>query len=99
MTACIDFIEALTADQVAEALGCEPQHVNELAAAGKLPGVKYGRSWRFPVSALREYLAQRAMQNVAPKSYEDIPTTKPAQKGRGRRKPPMDLTQTVRVVD
>ncbi|WP_454731877.1 MULTISPECIES: helix-turn-helix domain-containing protein [Cupriavidus] len=90
----LHLIEALTSDQVAEALGCERQHVNELAAAGKLPGVKYGRSWRFPVSALKQYLAERALENVAPKQYEQA---KPAQKGRGRAKPLMDLTQTVRV--
>ncbi len=94
MTAALDLIEALTPDQVAEALGCETQHVNELAAARKLPGVKYGRSWRFPIIALKQYLVQRAMENVVPKKYEDA---KPVQKPRGRAKPLMDLTQTVRV--
>lgn len=94
MSPALDLLETLTPDQVAEALGCESQHVNELAAAGKLPGVKYGRSWRFPVSALKQYLAERALENVAPKKYESV---KPVQKGRGRAKPLMDLTQTVRV--
>ena len=49
--------------EVAEILDCETTTVHEKARTGELPGVKFGRSWRFPRTALLEVLHQRAMQN------------------------------------
>lgn len=57
-------VDILTPEQVAEALGCEPGHVNALAASHRLPGVKFGRSWRFPASALTRFLDEQAMANL-----------------------------------
>ncbi|MGE0769860.1 MAG: helix-turn-helix domain-containing protein [Hyphomicrobiaceae bacterium] len=59
-------LDALTAEQVAEALGCTPEHVNELASAHKIPAVKFGRSWRYPAAAVNAFLAQQAMSHIEP---------------------------------
>jgi len=42
----------LSPAEVAELLGCCGETVNEAARDGRLPGVKFGRSWRFPRVAL-----------------------------------------------
>lgn len=84
-------LEVLTPEQAAEALGCEPQHVNELAAQFKLPAVKYGRSWRFPVAAMNQFLAQRALDHIAQASVAPSPTPMPLPTGRRRQLP--DLTK------
>lgn len=53
-------LNLLTVEQVAEALGNAPGHVNALAASRSLPAVKYGRSSRFPSEALSRFLDQQA---------------------------------------
>lgn len=50
--------------EAAALLDCEPSTVQEGARRGDLPGVKFGRSWRFPRSALLEALHQKAMANM-----------------------------------
>jgi len=50
----------MTAAQLAEALGCEVETVHERTNAGDLPGVKFGRSWYYPVEALRSWLNEVA---------------------------------------
>lgn len=57
-------IAALTAEEVAELLGCTPEHVNTLASSRNLPAVKFGRSWRFPAAALERFLDEQATANL-----------------------------------
>jgi excisionase family DNA binding protein len=57
--------DVLTEIEAAELLDCEPATVQEKARLGKLPAVKYGRSWRIPRSALMESLHNEAMANMA----------------------------------
>jgi excisionase family DNA binding protein len=57
----------MSSDEVAAYLDCKPKTVEEAARSGRLPGVKYGYSWRFPRSALDEALhieAMRAMNKL-----------------------------------
>ncbi|WP_414706648.1 helix-turn-helix domain-containing protein [Ralstonia sp. UBA689] len=86
-------LDLLTSEQVAEALGCEAAHVNTMAATHKLPGVKLGRSWRFPVSALMRFLDEQATANLTPPAPAPsfVPITKPR-----RGKPLPDLLQAMR---
>lgn len=49
-------IEALTIAEVAQRLSVSPDTVYRLAAAGKLPGRKVGRVWRFSADAINRYL-------------------------------------------
>jgi len=64
MTNAPTTIEILDEYAAAELLDCEPSTVQEKARNGELPAVKYGRSWRFPKSALLEALHAKAMANL-----------------------------------
>lgn len=91
-------IDALTPEQLAEALGCTADRINELAAAKALPAVRYGRSWRFPVTAVNNFLAEQAMNHVQGKKQHARPTNPgPSNPERlnpsnGRRRPLPDLS-------
>ncbi len=63
----------LTAEEVAALLNCQPKTVEEAARSGRLPGFKYGRSWRFSRSALMQALHEESMRNVIPR----LPRKKP----------------------
>jgi excisionase family DNA binding protein len=49
----------LNAEQVAEYLGLHKVTVLKFARAGKLPGLKVGREWRFQADDMRAWLAAR----------------------------------------
>jgi excisionase family DNA binding protein len=51
--------EVLTIEQAAALLQVEPAEVEALAEAGELPGRKLGDAWRFPRTALLDWLAAR----------------------------------------
>lgn len=52
----------LSLDDAGQALGCDPETVRELAAAGQLPGTKVGRAWVFLASELAAYCRSRMAQ-------------------------------------
>lgn len=79
--------EILSPEQVAELLGCSPETVREQAAAGDLPGVKFGRDWRFPWAALYETLCKRAVEQAEERKNP------PARPLRGARRVPPKLTE------
>lgn len=56
--------DVMSKDEVAEILDCEPVTVEEKARTGELPGVKFGRSWIFPRTALLECLNAKALENT-----------------------------------
>ncbi|OCS50808.1 MULTISPECIES: helix-turn-helix domain-containing protein [Ralstonia] len=87
-------IAVLTADQVAEALGCTPEHVNALAASRNLPAVKFGRSWRFPAAALARFLDEQATANLT-LPVQHIQAVQPI-KATKRGKPLPDLMRAAR---
>ena len=60
--------DVLSETQVAELLDCEPKTVQEKARLGELPGLKFGRSWIFPKSALLEALHQKALEKPSMKT-------------------------------
>jgi excisionase family DNA binding protein len=47
----------ITADRAAELLKLHPKTVKKLAQAGKLPGMKIGRVWRFRESSLDAWMS------------------------------------------
>lgn len=55
--------DVMDENEVAALLACEPSTVEEAARKGELPAVKFGRSWRFPRSALLAVLHEKAMAN------------------------------------
>lgn len=66
--------DVLTEAEAAELLDCEPSTVQEKARQGKLPAVKYGRSWRIPRSALMASLHAEAMANLV---RTNVPAVRP----------------------
>lgn len=55
--------DILNKEEVAALLDCEPATVEEKARKGELPGVKIGRSWRFPREALMRRLNEMALNS------------------------------------
>lgn len=56
--------EALKPGEAAAALGVGRNRIRQLVASGELPTVKLGpRSIRIPLSALRDWLSQRAVSH------------------------------------
>lgn len=49
----------LTVEEVAERFGVNATTVYRLAQAGKLPGIKVGKQWRFSAARLEEWAADR----------------------------------------
>ncbi|RZJ85151.1 MAG: DNA-binding protein [Massilia sp.] len=55
-------LDDLTDDvQLAAALGCELSTIQARALAGELPGLKFGRGWVFPRSAVLDALNRQAL--------------------------------------
>lgn len=84
----------MTDVEAAKYLLCEPETVQRAAIDGKLPGVKFGRAWLFPRSALEEALHLIAMANLrgvqlqTPAAHAVQPA---APRGRRRSGPPPAL--------
>ncbi|MDO9235965.1 MAG: helix-turn-helix domain-containing protein [Aquabacterium sp.] len=79
--------DILTEEDVAEILGCEIQTIQEKARSGELPGVKFGRPWRFPRTALLEALHTKAMANKSKAAPAPVAVLKPV--GKASRQPPV----------
>jgi excisionase family DNA binding protein len=55
----VDAESLIDAIQTAKLLKLHPVTVRELAAQGKIPGVKIGRAWRFRRSTLNAWLDEQ----------------------------------------
>jgi len=51
---------ALSVEEVAEYLGLAKDTVYRKAKTGEIPGVRIGRSWRFPQDVIDEWLREKA---------------------------------------
>ena len=56
--------DILTTEDMAKVLDCDPETVQARQRDRDLPGVKFGRSWLCPKSALLEVLHEKAMANM-----------------------------------
>ena len=64
----------LTTLEVAELLQCSDETVEIAARDGKLPGVKFGRTWVFPLAALLDCVnAQGASEMTARRAADPAP--------------------------
>lgn len=80
--------DILTDSEVADMLGCEPGTINERAASGDLPAIKFGRSWRFPREALLKVLNEKALANKpARPAPPAVQYSSPERQSRRRRAP------------
>lgn len=58
-------LELLAPEQAAPLLDCTPATVEDRLRDGTLPGVKFGRSWLIPASALAQALHDQALAEAA----------------------------------
>lgn len=87
-------------DEVAAILKCTPTSVEDNLRSGRLPGVKFGRSWALPVQAFIQHINDLAISEATAKreglakarqeAIVAIPVV--TQPSRRRRGPPPDLT-------
>lgn len=77
--------DILTEVEVAVLLDCEPSTIQAKARSRELPGIKIGRSWRFPRVALMESLNRQALENQVQKAVTPKAVTR---KTASRRAPP-----------
>lgn len=75
-------------EECAALLGCEPEHVEELARAGELPGLKIGRRWRFVRVDLLTYLAEKARAEAMERRAKRQPKPQAEPPKPRRRAPP-----------
>ena len=60
----------LTVEQAAALLQLTPATVRRFASAGRVPGIKLGRRWRFDETVLSDWLKSRALENL--KSWPSV---------------------------
>lgn len=80
--------EILTADEAAALFDCETRTVEDCLRAGKLPGVKIGKSWVLPTKALLETVNDLARENLSIRVKDPKPFPTYTPKGKGRKEPP-----------
>lgn len=80
-------------DECAALLDCTPEHVEELARTGEIPGLKMGRRWRFVRADLLAYLAEKARAEAQERRAKRAPTQEqPGPPPRPRRRSPPALS-------
>jgi excisionase family DNA binding protein len=83
--------ELLTVDQVAALFDCSTETIEIETREGRLPGLKLGRSWRYPREALMRVLNERAIEEMSRKTPPPPGVTPLPEPRRGRRQTPPQL--------
>jgi excisionase family DNA binding protein len=65
----------LTVEQAAELLSVRPKTVRALAAGGIIPAAKVGKFWRVDEVLLREWLRNKASENVQAPRAAQVPSS------------------------
>jgi len=60
--------EMLTIDDLAAYLKLKPQTIYKWAQAGKLPGAKFGKEWRFRRSSIERWIDSYIPSEIAPRT-------------------------------
>lgn len=81
-------IETIGSDECAALLRCTSEQVEELARAGEIPGLKFGRGWLFVRSDLLAYLAEKARREADERRAKRQPGVTPITAKAKRRQPP-----------
>lgn len=87
-------VETIGSDECAALLRCTTEQVEELARAGEIPGLKFGRSWLFVRSDLLAYLAEKARREADERRAKRQPGVTPITAKPKRRLPPPLLLPT-----
>lgn len=81
-----EFEPLLDSQQAAELMRVHPETVKRRARKGEIPGMKFGKLWRFRISALESFV-QEMMQENRDTGDENMAPSEPAVRAvRNRRK-------------
>ena len=83
--------ELLTVEQVAAMFDCSTETIELETRERRLPGLKLGRSWRYPRQALMRVLNERAIADMEHKAEQPPGVTPLPEARRGRRQKPPQL--------
>lgn len=78
--------DTIDAEECAVLLRCTPKQVEELARAGEIPGLKFGRPWLFVRADLLAYLAEKARAEAQERRSKRHPNA-PVPMAKPRRRP------------
>jgi hypothetical protein len=79
----------LTAEDLAAEADCTRERVEELARAGIIPGLKWGRSWRFVRADAPAFLAEIARAEAEERRSKKQAPPDPIRQPRRRVPPPL----------
>lgn len=77
--------ETIDAEECSVLLHCTADQVEELARAGEIPGLKFGRGWLFVRHDLLAYLAEKAREEAEERRAKRKPNA-PIQMAKPRRR-------------
>ena len=66
--------EMLTIDDLAAYLKLKPQTIYKWAQAGKLPGAKFGKEWRFRRSSIERWIDSYIPSETEPRPGKNVDT-------------------------
>ena len=58
-------LNLLTPEQISELFNLKVRQVLELARQGRIPAIKVGRLWRFPVDSLKRWIEESQTNNAS----------------------------------
>jgi excisionase family DNA binding protein len=73
--------EMLTIDDLAAYLKLKPQTIYKWAQAGKLPGAKFGKEWRFRRSSIERWIDSYIPSETEPRSRKSVETIRKRRTG------------------
>lgn len=79
--------ETIDSEECAELLRCTSDQVEELARAGEIPGLKFGRGWLFVRADLLAYLAEKARAEAQERRSKRAPNAPTPLMAKPRRRP------------
>ena len=62
-----DMKKWLTLEQIADYLQMSTSSIYKMAQAGKIPGYKVGRQWRFKIEEIDKWIEKGKLRNEEPK--------------------------------
>lgn len=72
-----EFERLLDSQEVAELMKVHPETVKRRARSGEIPGIKFGKLWRFRASILEAYVREKIQENAGT-SDDDMAPLHPA---------------------
>jgi hypothetical protein len=85
----------MTAAELAAEADCTQERVEELARLGIVPGLKWGRSWRFVRADAPRFLAEIARQEAEQRRSRKHSSPDPVKQPRRRAPPSLPVVRAV----